>query len=136
MTRKKRRIREAREMANMGDDEDYGGPEIQTELSQKQIARERKREQSEKEMERRDMSIHDQDMKRTKKRKARGSDALGDSGLFAEEKIAYASKDSKKSEERAKSSYDFRGFNPELAGKKRKTKAHHKFKSKSKYRRR
>lgn len=139
MTRKKRRIREAREMAAEMMEEDYDGPEIQSELSQKQIARERKREQSEREMESRDMSIHDHDVRKAKKRKGRvGSDALGDSGLFAEEKVAYAPKDAKgKSDERAKSSYDFRGFNPELAGKKRKNnKAHHKFKSKSKYRRR
>lgn len=137
MTRKKRRIREAREMAqSMGDDE-YDAPEGETEFSQKQHAKEHKRKQSEKEMERRDRSIHDEDVRRAKKRKGKvGSDALGDSGLFAEEKIAYAPKQSK-GEERAQSSYNFRGFDPRMADKKKpKAKAHHKFKSKSKYRRR
>ena len=57
--------------------------------------------------------------------------------MFAEEKIAYAPKKSKDREERAKSSYNFRGYDPEKAGKKKpKMKANHKFKSKSKYRRR
>ena len=139
MTRKKRRIREAREMfQNMSDDE-YDAQEGQTESSQKQLAKEHKRKQSEKELERRDMSIHDEDVRRAKKRKGKaGSDALGDSGLFAEEKIAYAPKQSKgKGEERAKSAYNFRGFDPRMADKKKpKAKAHHKFKSKSKYRRR
>ena len=88
----------------------------------------------------RDKSIHDQDIERlSRKKKGRvGSDALGDGGLFAEEKIAFAPKHSKGGgEERAKSVYDFRGFDPEKAGKKKsKMKAHHKFKSKSKYKRR
>ena len=88
-------------------------------------------------MERRERSIHDDDVRKAKKRKGKvGSDALGDSGLFAEEKIAYAPKQSK-GEERAKSNYNFRGFDPSMADKKKpKAKAHHKFKSKSKYRRR
>ena len=140
MTRKKRRVREAREMFMDDGDEDDDGPDFQPELSQKKIAREQKREISEKQKVNRDKSIHDEDVERAaRKRRGRvGSDALGDSGLFAEEKIAYAPKKSKgDSEERARSAYDFRGFDPEKAGtKKPKMKAHHKFKSKSKYKRR
>merc|ERR1712070_1264249 len=71
MTRKKRRIREAREAAAEMMEEYYDGPEIQSELSQKQIAREHKREQSEREVERRDMSIHDHDVRKAKKQKLR-----------------------------------------------------------------
>jgi len=133
MTRHKRRIREAREMF-MGNHEDGDDqPDIPSELSQRKVAREQKREMFEKERVTRDKSIHDEDVERkARKRKGRvGSDALGDSGLFAEEKIAFAPKKSKgNGEERAKSSYDFRGFDPAKAGKKPKMKAHHKFKSK------
>ena len=140
MTRKKRRIREAREMFMGGSDDEDGGTDFHSELSQKKTAREHKRKLSEKEMLKRDKSIHDQDIERlSRKKKGRvGSDALGDGGLFAEEKIAFAPKHSKGGgEERAKSVYDFRGFDPEKAGKKKsKMKAHHKFKSKSKYKRR
>ena len=71
MTRKKRRIREAREMfQNMSDDE-FDGQDGPTEISQKQLAKEHKRNLEEKEMQSRDMSIHDQDVQRAKKRKAR-----------------------------------------------------------------
>jgi ATP-dependent RNA helicase DDX27 len=141
MTRKKRRIREAREMfMNQSDDDDDGPDFHQTEISQKQTAKEHKRKLAEREKARRDRSIYDEDTERAaRKRKGRvASDALGDSGLFAEEKVAYAPKKSKgDGEERAKSSFAFRGFDPELAGKKKpKMKAHHKFKSKTKYKRR
>jgi len=139
MTRKKRRVREAREMfMGVGDDDD-DGPDFQPEESQKKLVRETKKEFYEKEKEKRDKSIYDYDIERAaRKRKGRvGSDALGDSGLFAEEKIAYAPKKSKdEGEERARSAFAFRGFDPETAGKKPKMKAHHKFKSKSKYKRR
>jgi ATP-dependent RNA helicase DDX27 len=138
MTRKKRRAREAREAFDDMDDDDV--PAFQPELSMKKAAREHKREAQEKDRIKRDRSLYDEDVERAaRKRKGRvGSDALGDSGLFAEEKVAYASKKSKgDGEERAQSTYSFRGYNPDMAGKKKpKAKAHHKFKSKSKYRRR
>ena len=138
MSRKKRRIRDAREYFNGAGDDDDNRPEFKSEISQKQMAREKKRKMDEEQRAKRDRSIHDEDIEKSvRKQKRRGSDALGDSGLFAEEKIAYAPKKSKGGEERARSSYDFRGYDPEKAGKKKpKMKAHHKFKSKSKYRRR
>jgi len=138
MSRKKRRIRDAREYFMNADDDDDNRPEWKSEVSQKQMAREKKRQMDEEQRTKRDRSIHDEDIERSaRKQKRRGLDALGDSGLFAEEKIAYAPKKAKGGEERARSSYDFRGYDPEKAGKKKpKMKAHHKFKSKSKYRRR
>jgi len=140
MTRKKRRAREAREMFENMDDGDNDEPVFQPEISMKKAAREHKREAFEKEKIKNNKSIHDEDVERaSKKRKGRvGSDALGDSALFAEEKVAYAPKKSNTDGgERAKSAFSFRGYNPDLAGKKKpKAKAHHKFKSKTKYRRR
>merc|ERR1712070_1084948 len=129
MTRKKRRAREAREMfEGMGDEGDDDGPEYQPESSMMKAVREHKRDVHEKERNRGNSSIHDEDVERAarKKRKGRvGSDALGDSGLFAEERVAYAPKNTKGGEERAKSTYDFRGFDPDKAGKKKpKMKAH------------
>jgi ATP-dependent RNA helicase DDX27 len=138
MTRKKRRVREAMEMMNDMRDDDDDGNDFQPE-SQKQVAKEHKRDIIEKAKVKRDMSLHDQDLERAaKKRKGKGrsgSHAIGDSGLFADEKVTYAPKNSK-GDERAKSSFAFRGFDPEKAGKKPKMKAHHKFKSKTKYKRR
>lgn len=139
MTRKKRRVREAMEMMKeMRDEDDGEGFKIEP---QHQVAKEHKRDLIKQEKERRDMSIHDHDLERAaKKRKGKSkgrtaSHASGDSGLFADEKIAYAKKNAK-GDDRAKSSFAFRGFDPEKAGKKPKMKAHHKFKSKTKYKRR
>ena len=74
--------------------------------------------------------------KKQKKRKAAssGSDALGDGGLFSEEKVSY-SKKAKKSEADSprKSAYTFHEYDPNK--KKAKKKSHHGFKSRSKYKR-
>ena len=92
--------------------------------------------------EKRDQSIHDEDVERAQIRKKRkgasSSDALGDSGLFGEEKIAYApKKKGKEGEERVGSNYNFRGYDSSKDGRKKpKHKGVHKFKSKSKYKRR
>jgi len=140
MTRKKRRAREAREMFEGDGEDDDDRPDFQPELSMQKAARDHKRDIYDKEKVKSGKSIHDEDVERAARKKLRriGSDALGDSGLFAEEKIAYAPKKSTgDGEERAQSAYNFRGFNPETDGKKKpKQKAHHKFKSKSKYKRR
>ena len=57
--------------------------------------------------------------------------------LFSEEKVAFAKKKKTDGEETAKSNYNFRGYDPAKDGKKKpKKKAHHKFKSKAKYKRR
>jgi ATP-dependent RNA helicase DDX27 len=141
MTRKKRRAREAKEMLESGGDEGEEGKVAPPKLpSIKKAAREHKKELSEREKAKLSKSVHEEDLERlSKKRKGRSAvDALGDSSLFSEEKIAYASKKKKSDdEERAQSAYHFRGFDPLKDGKKKaKKKSHHKFKSKSKYKRR
>jgi ATP-dependent RNA helicase DDX27 len=140
MTRKKRRAREAKEyFENGGDDEDEMNDVPLPQNSMKQAAREQKRDIHEKERVMSSKSIHDEDVERkSKKRKVKaGSDALGDSGLFAEEKVAYAPKKKEGDEERVKSAYNFHGFDEKTDGKKKgKQRGAHKFKSKSKYKRR
>jgi ATP-dependent RNA helicase DDX27 len=141
MTRKKRRAREAKEMFEGGDEGEDSGESKPVLPSIKKAAREHKRQLNEKDKAMSNKSIHDTDIERaSKKRKGKaGLDALGDSSLFSEEKITYASKKKKTDDgdERMKSSYAFRGYDPvKDAMKKGKKKAHHKFKSKSKYKRR
>lgn len=143
MTRKKRRAREAvMSFENDGNEDDDGGHQVKapTQLpSIKKVARDRKREAEEKEKEKYAKSVYDEDQERAKKRRkgVKGSDALGDSSLFSEEKVAYAPKKKEsKSDEPEKSSYHFRGYDPLKDGKKGKKKSHHKFKSKAKHRRR
>lgn len=140
MTRKKRRAREAKEYFENGGDEDDEMNDVPLpQTSMKQAARESKRDIHEKERKMRNKSIHDEDVERkSKKRKVKaGSDALGDSGLFAEEKVAYAPKKKEGEEERAKSAYNFHGFDEKTDGKKKgKQRGAQKFKSKSKYKRR
>lgn len=137
MTRKKRRAREAKMIleGNENDDEEVVIP------SQKIVAREKKREAEEKAREKYTKSVYDEDMERAKKKRkgVSSSDALGDSSLFSEEKVAFAKKKSSDDGETAvqASAYNFRGHDPAKDGKKKnKQKAHHKFKSKSKFKRR
>lgn len=143
MTRKKRRAREAKEMLEGGGDDDgddVGRSSLPTLPSIKKAAREHKRELLEREKVKISKSIHEEDVERNaRKRKGReGQDSLGDSSLFSEEKIAFAPKKKKgDDDERQKSSYSFKGYDPIKDGmKKTKQKSHHKFKSKSKYKRR
>eukprot|EP00980_Cylindrotheca_fusiformis_P029441 scaffold23476_cov125-Cylindrotheca_fusiformis.AAC.9 len=142
MTRKKRRAREAKEYIENMDDEDGETEDNapQRTPSIKKVAREHKRDLEQKEREKNSKSVHDLDVERPKKKRkgAKASDALGDGSLFNDEKVAYAPK--KKDgdqEERVTSNYNFRGFDPAKDGKKKpKKKGHHKFKSKSKHKRR
>merc|ERR1712166_408246 len=141
MTRKKRRAREAKEMFESGGDEEDEMTEAPPQLtSMRKAAREHKRDIHEREKVKSSRSIHEEDVERkSKKRKGKAaSDALGDSSLFSEEKVAYAPKKKKgDEEERVKSAYHFRDSDHQNDGKKKgKKRAHHKFKSKSKYKRR
>jgi hypothetical protein len=126
----------------MGKDESHGdeGEKPASKLPPiKKVARDRKREAEEKEKAKYTQSINDEDMERAKKRHkgVKGAHALGDSSLFSEEKIAHAPKKKATSNDQpAKSSYNFRGYDPLKDGKKGKKKSHHKFKSKSKFKRR
>jgi ATP-dependent RNA helicase DDX27 len=147
MTRKKRRAREAKqeleefqnEQAGEDGQNEDGKPQNRL-PSIKQVAREKKRELEDRDRERNSMSIHELDLAREKKKKRKGAtaqDAFGDSTLFGEEKIAYApKKKAGEEEERVQSNYNFQGFDPAKDGKKKpKKKGVHKFKSKSKYKR-
>jgi ATP-dependent RNA helicase DDX27 len=141
MTRKKRRSREAREdFENQSDgDDDNEDTAAQRAPSMKMIAREHKRDLEDKEREKSNRSIHDMNAEKPKKKRkgAKAADASGDGSLFADEKIAYAPKKKDGEEERVKSSYAFQGYDATKDGKKKpKQKAHHKFKSKSKFKRR
>lgn len=141
MTRKKRRAREAREFFENADDGEEGDGEAAAPRApaMKKIAREHKRDLDEKKREKSSRSINDIDVERPKKKRkgAKASDALGDGSLFSDEKVAYAPKKKDGEEERIKSSYNFKGYDPTKDGKKKpKQKGHHKFKSKSKHKRR
>jgi ATP-dependent RNA helicase DDX27 len=139
MTRKKRRKREA--MAEMEEDRGGGsdGDEAPSRPSAKALAKAHKQEQQKKEMSKLSKSLHDLDEERRTRKKRKGaasSDALGDSSLFDDEKIAYAKKKEDVEEKTATSSYSFKGFDPAKDGKKKpKQKSVNKFKSKSKYKR-
>ena len=143
MTRKKRRKREAMEAfapgQEEGEDEDDAAAKRVTVGDIKSAVRSQKRRQEEEEKERYDKTINDVEKNKKKKQKAVGHDSAGDSSLFAEEKVAYAPRKSgqdtnESSTKVLKSSYNFRGYDPDRKlGKKRGNKA---FKSKSKYKRR
>ena len=139
MTRKKRRTREARKMLEEFQKENEENGEAPT-RPEKNSIRDTKREAEIRQQEKYEKSIHDEDMERAARKKRKGvsgSDALGDSSLFSEEKVAFAKKKNPDGEETVKSNYNFRGYDPTKDGKKKpKKKAHHKFKSKAKYKRR
>lgn len=151
MTRKKRRARDAREtllqhQKEMREEAEETGQQckmVVTDTVIKTSARSQKRENAARELKERETSVQDDDRKWIQKQKQRekkkrkgafATDALGDSDLFDEERISHAKKPTGREEVRP-SSYHFRGFNPELAGKKPKKKSVHSFKSKSKYKR-
>ena len=138
MTRKKRRKRDA--LADLNEDRGSDEDEAPSRPSAKAQARAHKQELQKKEMSKLSKSLHDLDEERRNRKKHKGasaSDALGDSSLFDDEKIAYAKKKEDVEEKTtAPSSYSFRGFDPAKDGKKKpKQKANNKFKSKSKFKR-
>lgn len=158
MNRKKRRAREAMEALNAPDDDggdmndngtDEGGKEKSRSgkkiTSVKTAARAHKKKIEDEDREYRKRTLHDQDVyheqqaeKKKKKKAKTGKDAIGDSSLFAEDEIFHAPKPDKRQQEAksavAKSSYNFRGHDPDKKlGKKKGSKA---FKSKSKHKRR
>merc|ERR1712194_368000 len=145
MTRKKRRAQEVREMLKEVQEETAQAEKETgkksnkgfTEAGQKGAARASKKKGAQAEKELAERSLHDDD-KRQERLKASSSDAAGDGGLFSEERVAFAKKPKKgaseASEAPVKSSYEFTEYDPnKRLGKK---KAHHAFKSRSKYKRR
>ena len=157
MTRKKRRAREALQALNAAaeeDDDNDGGlndkeKSKKNSVNVKSSARAQKRLKESKEHEQYELSVHDRDVakkqkeqQQKRKRKGKvGMDAAGDSSLFDEEKVSFASKKTSRTSDLesarssvAQSSYSFRGYDPnKILGKKKGPKA---FKSKSKYKRR
>lgn len=147
MTRKKRRAQEARAMfqeareeeAEMEEETGKKSKNIYTENEIKGSARATKKKEALREKELAGRSVTDDDARKERKRKQRvkaaSSDAAGDGGLFSEERIAFAKKPKKDvSDAPAKSAYVFHEGDPDK--KKTKTKGHHAFKSRSKYKRR
>lgn len=152
MTRKKRRMREAKEeIAAMQEEareyyEETGemSKKIMTQNAMKASAKAQKRQLMEQEQDKFMASIVEEDMKQEKKRKQKeksekkkkrgafASDALGDSGLFDDERVAH---ESKKKPKVQKSAFEFKGYDPDKQ-RKHKAKSHHGFKSKSKFKRR
>jgi ATP-dependent RNA helicase DDX27 len=152
MTRKKRRLREAKkdliddEREAREDHEETGKPmkKILTERSVKSIARSHKKEMAEKARLEDNRSLYDEDAreerarfrKQNKEKRKKGSvamDSLGDGGLFAEERVSYSKK--QKTESNLSSSYKFKGFDPDKLQRKGKKKSAKGFKSKSKFKR-
>lgn len=140
MTRKKRRAREALQALHapvQEEGEDDALPRKRP-INLKADARKVKKKEAAKVHEAAGKSTHDLDVEKAqrhaKKRKI-GDHAVGDGSLFDEERVAHSSSRSKAkaSDSVARSSFQFRGFDPtKKLGKKKGSKA---FKSKSKYKR-
>lgn len=147
MTRKKRRAQEVREAMREAQEEarqemEESGKRSKnafTDAAMKGSAKAVKRREAQREKELDSRSLYDEDVRKErkqkqKKRKAASSDALGDGGLFSEEKVSYAKKAKNGDVEKPrKSAYTFTEYDPNK--KKGKKKSHHGFKSRSKYKR-
>lgn len=156
MSRKKRRLREAKEDCLEMEREAREAMEetgeksklVMTQNAMKSTAKSFKRQLVDEENAREARSINEEPMSKAakkrraiekaskkKKKGAFASDSLGDSGLFDEEKITHSEK-STDADKPAKSKYAFKGYDPNGPVRKHKAKGHHKFKSKSKHKRR
>jgi ATP-dependent RNA helicase DDX27 len=153
MTRKKRRTREAKEDL-MRHQEEMQKDQEEKGLQPKKLATEKRIKSKARAMKKRDElksrnigseSIDDDDhpfrfkggearAKKTRKTGAFGSDFLGDSSLFEEERVTSSSK--KSADEKRPSTFRFKERDPSKFNKKGKKKSVHSFKSKSKYKRR
>lgn len=156
MTRKKRRMREAKEeqlemqREAMEELEETGqrSKKVLTQNAMKTTAKSHKKQLNEKQKAKDAMSLFEEGeekkakkkkaadkLKKKKKKGAFATDSLGDGSLFDDAKIAHSRK-SDKADKPMKSSYDFKGYDPDGPKRKHKSKAHHSFKSKSKFKRR
>lgn len=143
MTRKKRRAREARDALDaMSEDDDDGADQTPPRKPNhegvvKSAARAAKKKKVAEDQVMYEQSLHDFENAREtkqKNKKKRAKDATGDSSLFDDEKVAYSQPKQRKADDVAKSSFEFRGYDPNRKlGKK---KGHKAFKSKAKYKRR
>merc|ERR1711957_302278 len=120
MTRKKRRMQESREMlreiqeetAKMEKEIGKKSKKVFTEAGQKASAREFKRKGAQAEKELAGRSLYDDDerkeQKRKRKLKAANSDAVGDGGLFSEDRVTFDKKPIVEANQApVKSSYEF-----------------------------
>jgi ATP-dependent RNA helicase DDX27 len=150
MSRKKRRAYEARQemieaqQESREQEQETGntGKKIMTEENIKLSAKGKKKAIQEREKELQGRSVHDEEqmMKDRKKKFAKkrlvGSTAAGDGALFGEEKTMFAKKKPKlSSDEVEKSSYSFKGYDPNKKFGKGGKKGASKFKSKKKFKR-
>ena len=148
MTRKKRRAQEAREEMLKAQEtvraaaEESGNSQkkVLTDNAIKVSAKAQKKSMKEKDGEKGRRSIHDEDVyreaKRQKKKGVFGKDALGDGGLFDEEKVAFSKKKEPSATKPTPSAYRFRGYDPDKKFGKGGKKGHSSFKSKTKFNRR
>lgn len=148
MTRKKRRAREVLEAMEGGgsdnDNEEMRATPKSSTLKIKSDVRKQKRVQANESRDAAVKSIRDIDLeqrqKAKRKKKSIAGDATGDSSLFSEENISFAPRNNETKSPRvgadatvARSTYSFRGYDPnKKLGKKKSNKA---FKSKSKHKR-
>jgi len=155
MSRKKRRLREAKEMVlemqqEAREEFEESGvrmPHFMTDDAQKLGAKAMRREQQEKQAEYEQKSMYEEDMEKKKKRQLKekkakkrkgafASDTLGDSGLFEDSAVVYSKKEDEAEKRPGASAFEFKGFDPNGPKRKHKARGHHKFKSKSKHKRR
>lgn len=156
MTRKKRRMRDAKEEILAMQQEAHEefeetgarGGHFMTQDAMKLGAKAVKRSQQEKQAEYEQKSVYDEDMEKKKKRQLRekrtakkrkgafASDTLGDSGLFEDAAVTHSRKEDESEKKPVASAFEFKGFDPNGPKRKHKARGHHKFKSKSKYKRR
>lgn len=153
MTRKKRRVREAKdelreyqeEMRREREENNDG--KFETILSDKTIkagAISLKKEMQQEEKKKFQKSVHDEDMERDmkrkkkdwKKKKAFSQDSIGDGSLFEDERIAYAKKPKENERAAPSSRYKFTEFDPNKSFGKGGKKSSNAFKSKAKFKRR
>ena len=151
MTRKKRRMREAKEdLLEFQEEErrerEESGKQMKKVLTEdniKSTARAFKKRENDKQREREARSIHDHDMKtkqmkkekKTKKRKgAFTSDSMGDSDLFSDERLVHEKKSNK--EMITSSAYKMNEYDPNKPTRKHKQRSNKAFKSRAKHRRR
>lgn len=156
MTRKKRRLREAkeelleteREAKEAFEETGQRSKKVMTQNAMKSMAKSHKKQFDNEIKERDSISVYDDDMKekmqndkaskklkRKKRKGAFANDSLGDGSLFEEVKVTHSSK-SKDLEKTSKSNYNFKGYNPDGPRRKHKKRGHQSFKSKSKFKRR
>jgi len=155
MTRKKRRLREAKESLKYFQEQERQEREdknldplpMVSDRSIKAQIRSDKKEEQQRQKEYFERTVHDEDVyrhaklekkrkKELKRKKKVGQDSVGDSSLFDSEKITYAKKPKMDQAVAPKSDYHFRGFDPDKQFGKGGKKSKHAFKSRSKYKRR